>query len=288
MSTLSIDHLIIVVRNLELATNQFNQLGFTTIPGGVHSGGYTHNALVPFTDGTYLELLATTRPISLSYFMLLKRLRLLKLFTARHTEINQRLIDDIANGPGIIDYCMLSSDLSHDVAVARKCGLVVTDPISGGRLRPDGTQINWRTAVPAAMDIPFLIDDLTPREQRIPNVDDQFHSNQIQGIYGISILVSDYVESMAHYQSLLGEEPTSEVKFPQPGTQMSQFNLEENFISLAGPHPGSTSLRKYLKYRPARPLGIFFQTAKETPQDYLSFTYSKDKGATLSRSRVLV
>jgi hypothetical protein len=288
MSSLTIDHIIIVVSELELAAEQFKQLGFSIIPGGVHSGGLTHNSLVPFADGTYLELLATTRTTTFSFFKILKRLRLLNLFTTRQTAISRRLNEDIANGVGMVDFSMLSSDLSHDVAVVRKGGLIITDPIHGGRIRPDGQEISWRTAVPQTTDIPFLIDDITPRELRVPNVADQFHSNQIQGIYGISIIVSDLVESMAHYHTLLGEEPASEVKFPQPGTQTYHYNIEGKFISLSGPLPGTTALHQFLNHRPAKPLGIFFQTDDKSSDNLLSFTYSQDKGATLSSSRMLI
>lgn len=288
MSTLAIDHMIIVVKNLELASNQFNQVGFSVIPGGVHSGGLTHNALVPFQDGTYLELLATTRPATLTLLMILKRLKLLSLYTSRQSAISRRLIEDIACGVGIIDYCMFSTDLIHDVTASRQRGLTITDPIPGGRLRPDGKEVNWRTAVPEAIDIPFLIDDLTPRELRVPNVDNQFHSNQVVGIYGVSILVSKYIESIAHYQCLLGEEPVEETEIPQPGTQTRQFNLAGKVISLAGLLPGTSSLRKSLHHRQARPFGIFFQTQNEAPNNILAFTYSNEKGAALSSSHKLI
>ena len=56
----SIDHIVILVRNLEEAIADYTALGFTVTPGGVHADGATHNALVPFDDGSYLELIAFT------------------------------------------------------------------------------------------------------------------------------------------------------------------------------------------------------------------------------------
>jgi hypothetical protein len=93
---------------------------------------------------------------------------------------------------------------------------------------------------------------------------------------------------MAHYRALLGEEPRTQPRFPQPGTQASEFNLEARFLSLASPLPGSTSLRKFLKSRSSRPIGLFFSTTKSDRDEFLSLTYLPEKGATLSRSQVLL
>ena len=101
MNSLSLDHVILVVSDLQIATSQFTQLGFSVIAGGVHSGGLTHNALIPFPDGTYLELLATRRGSMLKTLQLLRKLRLLSVYTANETKINQRLIGDLASGVGI-------------------------------------------------------------------------------------------------------------------------------------------------------------------------------------------
>jgi len=91
MNSLTLDHVILVVSDLQVATQQFGQLGFTVIPGGVHSGGLTHNALVPFPDGSYLELLSTTRSARIKFLFILKRLRLLSLYIGDDTVINRRL-----------------------------------------------------------------------------------------------------------------------------------------------------------------------------------------------------
>jgi hypothetical protein len=288
MSTLTLDHIILVVSDLDIATRQFNQLGFSVVEGGIHTGGLTHNALVPFSDGTYLELLATTRSSSLRTIGWLKSLRLLSLYTANQTAISRRLIENIADGVGMNDFALLSLDLDHEVSMIQERGLAFTNPIPGGRIRPDGQEIAWRTSVPQTIDLPFLIDDLTPRNLRLPPASESIHPNDILGIRGITILVSNLVDSMARYRSLIGEEPTTQPNFPQPGTQSSQFTLETRFLSLAGPLPGNSTLRKLLNRRSGRPLGIFFRTAENGTDDLLSLTYLPEKGATLSRSRILL
>ncbi|PMP81392.1 MAG: VOC family protein, partial [Roseiflexus castenholzii] len=56
-----IDHIVILVRDLLAAIDDYTALGFTVTPGGVHADGATHNALVAFVDGGYLELIAFRR-----------------------------------------------------------------------------------------------------------------------------------------------------------------------------------------------------------------------------------
>jgi hypothetical protein len=288
MSSITLDHIIIVVSNLDAALDQFTQLGFRVHPGGVHSSCFTHNALVPFSDGTYLELLSTIKPTSFHSLKVLKRLRLLGFYTTNQTAIERRLYDDLASGVGMNDYALLSLDLDHEVSRCNKLGLNFSNPIPGGRIRPDGREINWRTAVPQTNDLPFLIDDVTTRELRVPAIESNGHPNGITGIAGMTLLVSNHVESMARYRGLLGEEPKSQPIFPQPGTQTAEYAFEHRFISLSSPLPGNTNLRKLFQMRHGRPIGIFFETIEKEMGEYLSLTYLPEKGATLSRSHRLI
>jgi len=56
-----IDHVVILVQRLDDAIRTYQGLGFNVYPGGEHPGG-THNALVIFRDGAYLELIAFQQP----------------------------------------------------------------------------------------------------------------------------------------------------------------------------------------------------------------------------------
>ena len=103
---LALDHVVLVVSELPTAIRQFNQMGFTVTPGGVHAGGLTHNALVSFADGVYLELLATTNRLSQRLLVLLRRVGLLSLYTARDNAFSRRFKASIAAGYGLSDYCL--------------------------------------------------------------------------------------------------------------------------------------------------------------------------------------
>ena len=56
-----IDHLVVVVPDLDTAIANYTALGFTVVPGGRHPIG-SHNALIAFEDGAYIELLAFYAP----------------------------------------------------------------------------------------------------------------------------------------------------------------------------------------------------------------------------------
>src|SRR5439155_23940302 len=119
-----LDHVVMVVRDLDSATDDYRRRGFTVTPGGEHADGLTHNALIPFADGSYLELVAFHEP---------------------RREVTHRWWKIAADGGGLADFALLSDDLAADASALG--GLVANPPAQGGRTRPDGTELKWRTAV---------------------------------------------------------------------------------------------------------------------------------------------
>src|SRR3954471_17062285 len=97
----TIDHIVILVGELEQAIADYSALGFIVVRGGAHPDAVTHNALVAFADGAYLELIAFKQP------------------DVRHRwwQRGQR------GGEGLVDYALLPSDIAQDVADARMRGL---------------------------------------------------------------------------------------------------------------------------------------------------------------------
>ena len=91
-----LDHLVIVVRDLEGAVRGYEGLGFAVTPGGEHADGLTRNALIPFKDGSYLELVAFVDPED-----------------SRDNVWGWRQV--LSSGGGLIDYCAASDDLTADV-----------------------------------------------------------------------------------------------------------------------------------------------------------------------------
>ena len=154
-----LDHVVYVARDLAAAVDDHKRQGFTVTPGGEHAGGVTHNALVCFADGSYLELVAFRKP------------------DPTHRWWSHAAYD------GFADFAVLSDDLAEDLSALKD--LVVRAAAEGGRTRPDGVSLRWRAAFLRA-PLPFLIEDLTPRDLRVPSGDATRHAN---GVTRISTVV---------------------------------------------------------------------------------------------------
>lgn len=151
------DHAIIAVHDLDQARATFRSHGFTVVKGGEHASGYTHNALIVFADGAYLELMAPTDP---------------KLLANPQPPVPGNYLSLFEAGEGIAGYAFRTPDLDGQVRRVRQAGIEIGDPQSGGRRRPDGVELRWRTAMFADMSLPFLVSDDTPRRgQRVVTFD---------------------------------------------------------------------------------------------------------------------
>jgi catechol 2,3-dioxygenase-like lactoylglutathione lyase family enzyme len=190
-----IDHVVIVVRDLAQATEDYTHLGFTVTPGGEHADGATHNALISFADGTYLELIAFKEPDRAQAHPWWPRL---------------------SAGEGLADFALRSNDLAADAQAWQSHGLHLQGPADGGRQRPDGQRLEWRTV--RFMDypaLPFVIQDLTPREWRVPGGDATKHTLPVTGIVGVTVATSRLAPVSQAYAALLGNaiahDPTTNV-----------------------------------------------------------------------------
>jgi len=236
----SIDHVVIAVRNLADASADYGAAGFTVVPGGEHADGATHNALIAFADGSYLELIAFTEP---------DRRR-----PHRWWPLLQR-------GEGTVDFALLSPDLAAETVRLRAAGIDAPEPREGGRHRPDGQRIGWRNLElrDPAVPLPFLIEDLTPRALRVPSGPAAEHPLGVVGVAGLTILVPDLDPAADRYAALLGAEPAD-----APGAVLGlaaarRFPLRGRagqWLDLAQPEAGAAELQRHLAERGAGPWRI--------------------------------
>lgn len=184
-----VDHVVILVNDLEEGIRQYQQLGFTVTPGGKHPR-YTHNALVSFDDGTYLELLAFYEQ-------------------AAAGEEPHRWSRHQTTGGGLIDFAVASDDLAGDVAGLKQRGLDYAGPSDGARQRLDGQQIAWKTAAPQGDNVgalPFVIQDVTNRGLRVPGGEATQHANGVRGIRSLAIATRDVAAASKRYGALLDKQ----------------------------------------------------------------------------------
>ena len=184
-----IDHIVIMVADLEQAAEQWGKLGFNVIPGGKHPRG-THNALIAFEDSSYLELIAFWEPD----------------YDAHRWH---RFQD---SGIGLIDHALASSELAEEVASVSARGVPYSGPHPGARSRPDGVELAWRTAHADGIDdhrLPFIIDDVSARELRVPTGSQAVHENGVRGVDTLQLVVSNLESSAGDYQKVVGADATS-------------------------------------------------------------------------------
>jgi Glyoxalase-like domain len=189
-----LDHLVILVGDLDLAVADYARLGFAVTPGGEHTDGLTRNALIPFADGSYFELVSFLNPED-------------------PTDNVWGWRGFLPRG-GLIDYCVASDDLESDERRLGSLGFGVDGPVDGGRRLPDGVEIRWRSAKMRQEGrlLPFLIEDLTPRELRVPGGPAAKHPNGASGFTRLEISAPDVEVAAASLAMLLETDTGSPVR----------------------------------------------------------------------------
>lgn len=208
-----IDHLVIVVPELEAAVASYRGLGFTVVPGGRHPIG-THNALIAFADGSYLELIAFFEP------------------NAQH-----RWYQRLQQGGGLIDFCLQTDDLAGDAGAFRAAGVALADPRPLSRVRPDGYELRWVLSIPDvhAGVAPFLIEDETPRNERVPRA--TTHANGVTGIQLVTVGVSDVAMVRGWYERVPGAKviPVDRPDLKASGASVTMGPHALDFVAPRGP-----------------------------------------------------
>ncbi len=231
-----IDHIVCVVPDLETAVRNYGELGFTVVRGGKHPIG-THNALIAFADGAYIELIAFLNP------------------DARHPWKTA-----LEKGGGLIDFCMQTDDLRGDVAAFRKAGAVIGDPAPLTRTRPDGYELKWVLAIPQAGfsgSVPFLIEDETPHDERVPR--EKAHRNGVTGIARLTIAVSNLVPVQGFYTSILGKTGNA-VAREDLNARGLQFGVGPHVCEFLTP-VGNGAIAEHLHGRGPSPFSAMLKTA---------------------------
>ncbi|SFM58934.1 VOC family protein [Variovorax sp. OV329] len=239
--SLSLDHIVIAVHDLEQTLADYAALGFNVLRGGEHPGRSTHNALVVFADGSYLELIAWRAPAP----------------QERWWQLLQR------HGEGIVDYALLPPGTADTVAAAAQRGLQLEGPLDGGRLRPDGERLHWQTARPGTADLPFLCGDITPRRLRVPEGEVRVHANGAQGVSSLAIAVHDLDATLARYRALLGEgaDLGPAVVLPGSGVRVAVVRIGRSSLVLSSPRDPAEG--------PSSPLAQRLATRGEGPYAFV-------------------
>lgn len=223
-----IDHVVIVVQSLEDTIARYGEFGFTVTLGGQHTSRATHNALVAFEDGSYLELIA---------------------YLDEGAKGSHRWGRKLGLGGGVVDVCLASDNLVDDAARAQASGLAYTTPFDMGRKRPDGQEVLWQlSSAPedGPAHLPFLIIDKTPRTLRTG--ENTEHANGVTGIVEVIIATADLERAAAAYRQLLDQDGSAPAVRGDLGGNAVSFALGSGAITLVAPDQPDNTLAKHLDH----------------------------------------
>lgn len=206
---LGIDHILIAVEDLAKGMEVYRRLGFQVLPGGEHPTVGTHNALVSLSDGCYLELIGVK-----------------KLELARQFPFGQQVLEALAGPNRLVGFALETDDSNGDVQAIRDRGLAIAKAPPGGRIRPDGQQVSWRTAHPENPRLPFLIQDVALRALRVPSPSEGLGGATRVG--WVEVGAADLQPATTAYTQLLGERPVE-----------GRFSLQRGAIHLSPSFSGN-------------------------------------------------
>ena len=175
-----LDHLVVFVDDLTTAITRFESKGFTVTPGGTN--GPTHNALIVFSNDTYIELIALQSSSARLVMRSLRHAGVLALRRWLKRDLQTRLLDWMSGPQGLIDLCLRGTELNEISHSSPLTGIGLTDPVQFKRHRPDGLVVQWTLRGANERRQPFFIQDTTPIDYRIPAGDVRIHPNGALGI----------------------------------------------------------------------------------------------------------
>ena len=225
----AIDHLVLAVPDLAAAIASYRDLGFTVVPGGRHTGLGTDNALIPFRDSSYLELLGFYEP-----------------------RPDHRWWSPLTRGGGLVDFCLQTDDLAGDAKILRQCGVDMGEIERRDRRRPDGVEVRWVCALARGAHrgvAPFLLAEDGPREARVPR--DRGHANGVTGIGTVTVVVDDLAAVRRWYGEALGRG-AAEQACPELGAVAARFAIGPHTFEFLAP-AGAGPIRDWLAKRGPSP-----------------------------------
>lgn len=234
--SLVLDHIIVAVDNLEQAISDYSDLGFMVTTGGKHASGTTENAIIPFSDGTYIELIALTGD-------------------APNDTSDEDLSSFFNNGEGSTGYALYTDDLDADIEDMRKRGVLVSDIQHGSRAMEDGRVIQWRVAHVDNRIFPLFLQDETPRRWRVPEGERiTRHDNGVKGLAQVIFIIDDLHTGIARYRAILGVPP-------QVDHHAAYFLLEDCLLKITVPM--DKKMENHLNVRRDAPYEIRLRTRND-------------------------
>lgn len=236
MPTPQIDHIVLLLP-YDLITSPPTWLtsAFTLSPGGRHADNRTENRLVLFADGSYLELIAFI-----------------------NDDPKKREGHWWDKPYGIVDWALTSTtEKQPDVKAinarleSKQSVVRYAEPVSGGRKRPDGVELQWKVTFPEGVErgvVPFWCNDVTEREKRVPGSPEATqHPCGARGVAGVRVGVNDErVEAVSKaVAAIVGEQGQGDGKSVL-GAPEAVTGLSEPWVQVRGAEGSGKALQLQL------------------------------------------
>jgi hypothetical protein len=226
---LKIDHATVAGRDLKQLQAGLQKAGIATVYGGAHTNHATEMALVSFPDGSYLELMGIQPQADAA--------------AVQAFEWSKFLTGDA----GPCAWALRESNLAAEVARLRAAGVAVSEPVNGGRKRPDGVTLAWQSSsigdAIRGTFFPFLIQDTTPRKERVYPQGKPV-TREFRGVARVVIAVRNLEEAIKRYQQAYGVPPPIKQVDAEFGAQLAL--LGGGNVVLAAPLNGQSWLAERL------------------------------------------
>lgn len=237
---LGIDHIVIAGADLDVLATAYESLGFTVVGGGRHPIG-SYNRLIGLKDGAYIELLSFYEPSPKHYW-----------WDAVHKR-----------GGGVIDFCMRTDDIRGDYAVFQAQGVAMSPLVGLSRIRHDGYKLAWlNNEIYGEYQglIPFVIEDETPRDERVPK--ESQHANGVTGIDAITLVARDIDMTRRIMDAVLRRagEPVHEAKLKASGVA---YQVGSHRLEYLAPDDATSPLAAHLASNAPLPWRIRLKTEGE-------------------------
>jgi catechol 2,3-dioxygenase-like lactoylglutathione lyase family enzyme len=240
MTPLTLDHLVIAVRDLQRATDSYTTLlGLRPSWHGDHPTYGTANVLYRL-PGTYIELLAPTPDTSASSPWL--------------QALRQRL-DGV--GEGLYAVALGTDDIDAAVELARERGLTVSDPAPGNGVDSrSGARREWRSARIAPENtrhvLAFFIQHDSPADALPLAKPADGREAVVTGIDHLVLASSDLADTCRLWHETLGLDLRLTVDRPE-GRRLQFLRLGSSILELAGEtapaQPGDRDILWGVAYR---------------------------------------
>jgi hypothetical protein len=129
------------------------------------------------------------------------------------------------------------------------------------RVRPDGYRLSWVLSSHLGEYrgvIPFLIEDETPRAERVPC--ETHHENQVTGIGTLTIAVDDLATIRRWFAAVLGNDG-QEIERDDLDATGVHFKIGPHGFDFVTPKGAGSPLRAWLRERGPSPYAATLKTA---------------------------